>query len=397
MKRIITICSVILYVSVQLAVSQGNNSKNGYVVTLENDTIWGLFKDNQDLKASVFFSTNDKKDFKEFTPSMLLSFCLSDGRIYRPVIDPSDTLAPRKLFMQLLVEGRITLYYIDGEYFVASKSDIDYFIDKKPDVIKRVEDDVTGAVRTIVLEDKKYIGILRVLVQDCPSVFRKIDNLSYDVRSVTRIVDDYNKAMDPAEESKVQSNPSRIKFKLGIRGSVFSNDMVNYPANGRYNDENFEAKTCFSGSIVLNISASRRFSLQPEIAITQRKSHLYRENEYGRPEDITWDLTYLELPLNIYYTFPIKKVSPFLLAGGLIGTKIRDESVIESIYVTLPNEMDTEEFGFRVGTGFSYKKSNGEVLFKLEYYFEQATTNVYATAQRYHNNAHNVSVVFFFY
>jgi hypothetical protein len=81
----------------------------------------------------------------------------------------------------------------------------------------------------------------------------------------------------------------------------------------------------------------------------------------------------------------------------LIGTKTKDDSVIESIYVTLPNKMDTEEFGFRVGTGFSFKKGNGDVLFNMEYYFEQTTTNVYATAQRYHNNAHTISAVFFFY
>jgi hypothetical protein len=397
MKRFIIICSAILSVSLQLAVSQGYNTKSGYIVALNNDTVRGLFMDRQNLKESIYFSAADKKDFKEFKPEGILSFSFSDGRIYRPVTDPSDSLATQKYFMQLLVEGRITLYHIDNEYFVASKSDINYLIDKKPDVIKRIEDEQTGGVRTIVLEDKKYIGTIRVLVQDCPSVFKKIDNLSYDVKSITRIVGDYNKTMDPDVETKVHNNPARIKLKLGVRGSIFSNDMVNYPANGRYHDENFEAKTCFSGSLLLNISPGRKFSLQPEIAFTQRKSHLYRENEYGDPEDITWDLTYLELPVNIYYTFPTKKISPFLLAGGMIGTKIKDDSVIESIYVSLPNEMDTEEFGFRVGTGFSYKKRNGEVLFRLEYYFEQATTNVYATAQRYHNNAHAVSAVFFFY
>lgn len=100
---------IVLFAANYSAHALGNEFKQGYIITLKNDTIRGLISnDHQDAYLFVDFKLKDGAKDTIFSPKGLLGYEVGD-QIFRTVHIPfeNDTLYS---FAKILVEGKITLY-----------------------------------------------------------------------------------------------------------------------------------------------------------------------------------------------------------------------------------------------------------------------------------------------
>jgi hypothetical protein len=395
MLRCIFLSFLLFFFITDSAVSQDYNSKKGFIVTTGNDTVYGDFKDHLSYKTGFSFRPADSNIYNEYNPNNVESFLIDGKNHYQSCEVNVDSIKTEKYFLLLLVNGPMSLFYCENEFYLIKKAGIFYKIEKKEDVLKQVEyPEAQAYTRTIVIPDTRYIGIIKTLVKEAPPVYNKTDFIQYDSKSLVRIVNQYNNYVDPDYQIFQQNESVKIRVKAGIRFTYLVNDMVNFPKDGRYVNDNFEKKVGFSCGLVFRFSRNNKVSFQPEVILTKRKASLYRENEYGDPEDLRIDLTYLELPATFNYTFPTSKISPYLMGGGLIGFKVSDKSVIKTIYTTV-TDMEILEFGFRLGTGIVVKKGRDPFL-SIGYIFEKNLTNVHALHMRYHQIANQLSTVVYF-
>lgn len=112
----------------------------GYIVR-DGDTLRGDLKiDRQrNLMHRVSFQRHGQKNFTDFTPSDLTSFCYDDGFLYQTVhfVNKSGPEpVAETLFGQTLVSGTYSLYSIDEDgdiYYVVKKDTATWFLyDDKP-------------------------------------------------------------------------------------------------------------------------------------------------------------------------------------------------------------------------------------------------------------------------
>ena len=299
------------------------------------------------------------------------------------------------MFMQVLAQGSISLYSAENIFYLVEKGPKKYILDKKADKIKRIDDETGKEVRTIAIEDKRYLGLMIFLVGDCPKLSNRINDLAFAPAELTKVVNTYNKWKEPKTSYPDIKKTGRPAVSFGLKFDYLVNDMENYIKTSRYYNDNFAKKTCYSGGVVVNMNLNGKFSLQTEALLTQRKSYVYSENPYGIPPEIlNFDMVYLEMPLCIYYTLPTKRIQPHVFAGGLAGTKISDKSEIQTIH-SFTSKMDPLELGYRAGGGLTFSIT-GNTKLRIEYYYELTHTNVNFTLNTYHQLANNFSASLLF-
>ncbi len=390
MKKRLPIVLLLIWLCAQSNYSQGYNNQQGYIVTNANDTIYGSIKDRNDLKTEVSFRQLGQRDFLTYSPDDITCFSIENKSIYKSCNVQLDSLGSEKIFMEVLVQGYMSLYYCRDGFYLIEKGLEQYFLSKKADQIKEVEDESEKEVRTVIIEDKRYLGIIRSITNDCPGLSLKLETLTFSPSDISRIVRNYNKCKDTETAALKPEKAKSHILNLGAKFTYFVNDMENYIKSGRYYNIDFDKKQCFSGGLIIAFNLNRKISLQSEVLLTQRKSAVYSENTYAPPEVINWDMTYLEMPISFYYTFPTNKIQPHIFGGGLFGIKIKDKSEIQTIHDSFISEMDNMELGYQIGTGLSFRIF-GNTKMRLEYYYEITYTNIYSWTMKYRQNSNNIS------
>ncbi len=94
--------------------------------------------------------------------------------------------------------------------------------------------------------------------------------------------------------------------------------------------------------------------------------------------------------------FQLKKIQPFISAGGSIGFPLQNESVETN---ALTNKMDigilNNEYGYRGSAGLAFALTKKRHLY-LEYLYESATVRTDFTNKNIYNTTHHVSTRFSF-
>lgn len=291
----------------QNANGQGYNTLSGYLVTYEQDTIPGLIKDRADLSEKILFKPNNESKFKEYTPSEVALFYYdgghyNNGNYYYKAIDiPLQDNESQKRFLLCLVEGELSLYQYKDLYFVRKGLDSLVKLEKK-DVI------VSSSAKRV---DKRYIGHLKYLTQNCASIQNKIDRTAYKADDLSKFITAYNQCINPAVKTLASEGRAKRKVKAGVRVSTVVN-KADYFVNG-YNVYTypFNSKTGYSGGLFLQLPFKNKLAFHPEVLITQKGASYQGKISGLYDEQVDFNITYLQVPLSVYYTFPTYKLRPF--------------------------------------------------------------------------------------
>lgn len=342
-----------------------------YIVNYEQDTLAGIIKGRVDLSKQILFKPEGQTDFQVYTTEDIQEFYV-EGSLYKARKVPTEQ--NRTLFLVCLVEGKLNLYQYKNTYFVAKAGDVLIELEKKEMYTANYHK-----------EDKRYIGILRYLTADCTSLQDKIDHTKYGGNSFIKLITTYNHCAVSDHTTKTYDKSFQLKVQKGIKAGLVVSDMVYPSSGGRYYECNFQTKTGYTAGVFLNLFYKERTSFQPEILITQKGASVRKisSNVYVDDEYADFSFTYLQIPIHFYYTFPAKKIRPFVGAGGIFGYALAKNAYRETKRRS-SIEVDKDEYGYRGSLGLSFALSPKQIL-KLEYVYEKTLTNKRHVMQKIHH------------
>jgi len=340
--------------------SQLAQEQNGYIVTRQNDTITGSFIINKDLTHKVSFRDKSNTEFKEYSPAQLKSFSYGQDIYFKSInaIDGNDSLP---IFAKCLIEGDVSLFKREDYYYITSADKKMMKLDKK-DKIKDGN----------LVEDKRYVGILRYFMSDCNQIIKQINNVAFYDKPLTEIVSKYNNYKNPQLKSKSHLARNPIIFKYGVR--IGTNiGTIKYSDNSDYgNSSDFTTTMNYTGGCFINL-ALKNVSIQPEILLTKKAASLTRKGSLWN-QYTYYSANYLQIPLSLYYSFQYQKFIPLISAGVVLGRAINQSAYRTENNLKTQLNVDKNEYGFRGGLGLTYQFAK-HINVGFEYVFEYTILN----------------------
>jgi hypothetical protein len=174
--------------------------KRGYVITFDNDTLFGTIGLNSNYRnsRSCYFQSNKDQEVKVYAPADIKAYRVENSKYY---VSKEVTWNDKKelVFLEFLLDGIVNLYYIKesiSEY---------YFIERDTALILLSNDERRIVVESTVASGKddktyltnsnQYIGVLKYLFQDSPEVMKDISNTQFDYKPLINLTREYHESV----------------------------------------------------------------------------------------------------------------------------------------------------------------------------------------------------------
>ena len=379
-------------------VSAQKNFTEGYIITLKKDTVKGKI-DNREWTlnpASIHFEDmeGNKSNFK---PDDIKEFFIPPNDHYvsnhvsldltsEAARDLMEKQKPRSvedtaLFLLTMVKGKTSLFYIkdqdNREHFYISKEGppIELLVKKSFRSTSELRTEPHGYAVTIDF----FKGQLSVLLNDCPSLKKNIDQAEYSSTDLVALIVKYNQCQNSASEFVKKSEPIRVKFGL-LAGPTLA--MVSYKGTGM-DLSGVKMTDCYSyiAGITLHIIFPReraQWSLVNELVYKPFSNSGSKSGTQMSFTDYTktfsFDLGYVKLYNILRYQYPNWKIRPFADLGMSNGYAVKSKNTETSLYNDLGTYTQKTtpafdyprlyEFGVTGGIGVSLWKVTGEIRYE---------------------------------
>ncbi|MBZ0242366.1 MAG: PorT family protein, partial [Bacteroidales bacterium] len=236
--------------------------------------------------------------------------------------------------------------------------------------------------RTLILENKKYVGQLILYLSDCPTINSKLESASYNKSSLIKAFKHYYECTSTAVS--FQRKTQKLDFELGVLAgaSLTSLDFNSggefpYLVNADYNSSiNISAGLFFD--IILPVTKGR-WSINNELLFSSYKvegSYTdFKHADYYTISDTEIGYSYLKLNTLIRYKHPVGNVFLFFNGGMSNGFAISEtnykkeeskfhstEELVEGLALD-----DTRKYerGLIVGAGVKYTRFSCEMRYEV--------------------------------
>ncbi len=173
----------------------------------------------------------------------------------------------------------------------------------------------------------------------------------------------------------IASAASAEGISFGTKAGLFTANITTVPVG--WDDTSF--KNGFAGGVYLNYAFNDNLSLQPEVLYLMKGLNGVIANPYITV-DFTGKYDYIEIPLLVTYTIPMKSgFNPYLFAGPSLGINLTADIDIDGenqiTHETLTGSIDysevtnTMEYGLVFGVGFGYAVGSGQITFDARFDF----------------------------
>lgn len=371
-----------LFTGVLLAyfsVSGQTNSKSskytpGYILTQENDTLWGLvfLQDHVFNTSECIFKVSSEGEEQNFLPDEIKGYGVKDGTVFRAGLT-TDTKA---VFFQYKVIGKYSLLYYRDTYYVESEGILEE--------LTVSQEKVNVDSRTFAKAKEEYKYLLRAKMIDCYEIDRYLKATDFNLESLARLFENYAKCS--SSTVKVYKHDTdkmkiRLGISVGVMGSVF--DMIP-GSSARYVFTEFGSPKI---SLSFVPSALVEFSFP---ALTQKASvrtgitFYSAKNEYSRLreepglvdlQEVTVTSSRIEVPLYLRYAFTRKGRGPYVIGGLGMNRFVRWETLrvhtLEPGIVSTFSDLEQRNFyiNYLIGGGVDFPLGNKIVLGELIYGF----------------------------
>lgn len=212
--KILFLSLVLFFVIVTPVFAQ--SSKEGYIVTYSNDTLRGRVIDQpKNLFKEVAFQTIQQDGFDKYDPIDIKGFSF-ENRVFR-----SKTMDEKERKHRVFLEvGKINLYQLtnnfkEHRFFVEKAGNLQELILAEK---KWVENGVQFAK-----DDKQFVSTLDILTLDCSEVNKKVNKVSFSLRSLSSFIRSYNKSCDSnfrSESFQTTQSLQKVTTQYSIYGGV---------------------------------------------------------------------------------------------------------------------------------------------------------------------------------
>ncbi len=368
--RSIIILHILL--SISLVCKSQSDFKSGYVITLDNDTLYGFIDyrgSDFNARKCVFKSAMDSLK-AEYSPREIKSYRLLDDKLYvsREVI--TDSL-PRIVFLEQLVDGRADLYFLPPKIFFIETEERGMHRLENTETIVEAKDGTAVFLQDQLIEDTKkyfkegneYLGILKIYLQDQFQLMDDIDRVEFDQADLIDITTKYHELACPDEECIVYvKSDVHIRNRIILSAGCNTNMLKIYHLNA-YNADIFQSHTSLGYMAGLELETYRTGSYE---RIFSRVSVFYTQVEHEDNTDYLLHLKYqtLNIGFSMNYIYPRYKLKPYIGLGLMYLISFENEGCyIRSTYI---NYNPRRESVGPVANFGLYYKSESRMGFKLQ-------------------------------
>jgi len=373
MRLKITMKKIILFL-VFCIIPFGIYGQSAYFITDSTSSIGDNITDNGDLLNAQFCTVENIKGIIQYTPNEVKEYGLKDGRIYvSKTIFADDSL--RKVFMLRLVKGKCTLYYYRG------KTTKTFYWEKDSTGLYELPKYHKDHPKINFRKDLEY------LTGDCENVRNATKLVSYNIKSLTKLVTSYNNCvLKPFQYFRYG-----LLLGYGLNKLETSTFKLNSTAN-----INFKNEGGFLPGIFIDYPIEMsNFSLHSDLYFT-KNGYSYISNYTDKDlkqknTAFVANTTSINIPVLVRYTFPTMDVRPFLNAGLIYTYNIKNSTsiytstiyptYIESTEIDETSHISKNELGISFGAGIEYVLNNKHSVF-----FELRHNKLFSLPNEYNFN-----------
>jgi len=294
------------------------NYKSGYVISTENDTLFGLIRDAGGSRNSeiCYFKIDKKSKVVKYRPEDIKAYrFIGDKYYYSHALFFKNQY--RHIFMEVLLEGSVNLYYN-----IKSKGTAYYIEKDKGNLIGLINKELPEAQYSgsfynelnKVAYDEIFKDSLYSVFKESAEVPNKIDEIEYNHQSIMGITQEYI-----SETCSLRNCVSYVKELNTLKESfgVFTGLHV---AQINFWDEDINSGILLSMPVGIsyNVPLPRindRVSFQIELI---SNNFDYKKSEINMPvpeEEVSIKANSFGIPLLFKYKLPMNKLSPSLALG----------------------------------------------------------------------------------
>lgn len=304
--------------------------REGYVISLENDTISGLLAFRTIEKRYESCVLKKGETLEKLGPSDILGYGFYDDEQYSSQVEDGT-------FVEVLVTGSMSLYQAEGKFIVEKEGQLVDLASDKQMVYDRQKYEYN------TVEKGRWRGKLSYLLNDCLKNSQKLTaRIRLSESDLTPLVVRYNECKGQSFTEYKTEKPWGV-FDLGVILGVSRSQLVTYhdpkfqadDSYLEYMDDSYE-NTMPSIGFLVSFKAPRiseRFAFQGEAHFSKSsyQSLVITESSNSTTYHDTFiALTTVGVPLSAKYTFPGRTLNLFLQGGGQVNFNIESDSYLLS-------------------------------------------------------------------
>lgn len=220
-----------------------DNFKKGYVITLENDTLFGKINDAGGYKNSRLctFKPYKKRKVKEYLPGEIKGYRMLDDKYYVSKAVGNKDESKYK-FIEVLIEGPVNLYHdrkSTEKAFYIQKKDGDLIPLKYEVGQLRYKPEENIAViysPTYTVHNRIYQDNLYNFFNDSKKIQDRVGSTEYDAKSLSSLTKDYiAEKYHSLDGISYERNLKMYRPRVGIYGGIQLTDIEFLPSKaGKY-------------------------------------------------------------------------------------------------------------------------------------------------------------------
>lgn len=370
MKR--NLLLIILLFSFTILFGQ-SNYKKGYIITNENDTVYGLidFRTDRVNHQQCKFKTSSKATEQLFHPGDIWGYrFINEGKYY--ISHEIEIEESRKtVFLEFMVQGMMNLYsYIDSKqqyFFFEDQDGSMQMITKKPNVI----DD------NKVIVDNRYRGALSYMFKDYNTLIDASQKAEFNQKTMIELTKQYHDITCTTGEECIvfeNKNPDNDGIKIDISAYIgaqqFTYLFKDYENNNYYKSKSF-APAIGAQFGLYNPRWSKSFSLQLDVSFSRFKKDGpidLSKMSYISSQTISYKGYAFSGKVGFRYIYPKYKLKPFVDVGFSSIFLIGESCTLSYIYSSnSTNDLDYKlksfAYGYYASLGLAYNLRKAQSIF----------------------------------
>jgi hypothetical protein len=369
---------VLLYIT-QTGYSQ-DKFRNGFIIMQNRDTVFGLlnYSESDNNFSNCQFKESQNKNTTLYSPLDISGYGFIDDKYFESGKIETESQATEDVFLEVLIRGLVSLYKYENIFLIEKSDSGLYKLTNEP-----IEKTVDG--NQVTISSNRYFGILNLFLADCPGSKSKIPRTGFTEKSLSKLIEEYNKCMNVSAVIYKSKKPW-VDSRIGLSGGFTHSRLIYETQNTffKYIKTSFEPSNSPFLGVSLEIFSPRineNTSFHSDLLFFKSKYSLYNKTQnayYIAREYITIELTQLKIPLGIKYIFPGRRLTSFLSMGVSATVHLNNKSrwieevESHSIVETNHNEalnISKAQFGLWGGVGIMKsvnKNLNGFCEFRFE-------------------------------
>lgn len=261
----------------------------GYVIEKSGDTLYGNIDYRGDLlMSSICKFKNTDNIIHDYYPDDILAYRFIESKYY-----VSREVNQRKVFLEYLIKGKVSIYYMrdeKGDHYYLDKDNVGLTEMPYEEGIKYIDD------KEVFHESKIHIGLLNYYMQDAPEFQSRIQTIKKpEHKNLIRLAEDYHNSVCKDEKCIIyekQLPPLKINLEI-VSGIVKIEKVFGIRADSIY-APGFVDKYYFQNGIIANFCLPR----------FDERWYFRTGLLFSRPKNENLKSYYIKVPVHVGYLAP---------------------------------------------------------------------------------------------